>query len=392
MAEPTTTRNVVVAIAAAIAMLLISEGAVRLLAGGLAKPPQWSQGLTDLKARRLSTASGRQHADAVFAGASQTLTAFDPSLVDRAAGGGLRTYNGALLAAVPSISQQWLRDTVLPKKRPKLVMLGLTPLDFLDTGPTLTRGLALWRAAQATRPGALGAADRWAAAHFDLVRYRTALRSPGDVLRAGVRVARNEPTPVVPDIARNIPVLTQAGWFNAFVNVTFAPSPGATEEVRQRLLPAGTTRSAAQVVALRDTVRMLRARHIRVVIVSMPVTDTVVNLYPGGGANAPYAQMLRALAGDLHVPFYDLDRAIHINELFADQTHLNGAGASVASIAVGSELSRWIQGADAGSATADVLAVLRRVTDPSGTAVRPKLDAELAHRAIESATSRASTS
>ena len=120
----------------------------------------------------------RGRAEVVFAGTSMMRDAALPAEMSICRGPGSTCYNASLSAGVPTVMEHWLLDVVVPTLRPRVVVLGLSSLDFNDRGPRQKEAIATYTRAPEIRDDVYARAARAAARVSYLVRYRAVLRQP----------------------------------------------------------------------------------------------------------------------------------------------------------------------------------------------------------------------
>jgi hypothetical protein len=253
-------------------------------------------------------------ADVVFVGTSLVNGAADAFVAARGVGGGHGAYNAALSAGLPLIMEPWTTDVVLPRLRPKLLVLGLSSMDFADSAAARTFEAALEDSPAGGQAlgteSVLEKLDRWVTDRSDLWRHRFALREPRTVLnaiRGRAKTPSGEYGPVRP------------GGRTAYPQRRAGGPVGLGPPVQ------GWRLGRESPAAIRRLIRLAKAREVKVVLVDMPITQTYVDRHPQGERDfRRYVRALRELARSEQVRLleYSSTRAAH---LFVDQVHLRTA-------------------------------------------------------------------
>lgn len=285
--------------AAFIAAVLVAEIAIRLLGTVLPEPRTWYHDIAQAKAEQLDSMTG-ENLDILFAGTSQTYYAIGPRLVDDQLG--TKSYNAAIPAGVPPLQERWLVHQVLRRVDTDVVVWGVSVLDLND-GRDLSV-VEAYSSAHATRQGTLADADRWLARRSALFRYRHHVVDPNawqqrtkmEAIRSAIR----------PDGQRRPAKRT----------------PSEAERLRiERQVVADYKVGGPMAKSLRRTVKELRERDIRVVLVWLPVPPRLIDLLPDPKVEQAAGEETRQLAADLGVTFVDVSDGFH-NRDFLDYTHM----------------------------------------------------------------------
>jgi hypothetical protein len=294
----------------AIVIVLLAEAAVRLAAPVLPRPLDWSDGTAQAKVDEMNSLKRHGGADVVFAGTSQMMLGVDPVQFQQNDPQHRSDFNAALGAGTPQLMERWLLDQVVPRLHPKVVVWGLSTLDFSQE--KRNPALVAYNQARATRPGWLGALDRFGERHSRLLYYRPVLRVPGDD-RLAVEAALGASNAATP-------LLGPAGQWLRYN----APSQLAVEA--QRGTATSSNFGAVPIAAIERTVRRLVSEGVQVVLVDVPIPDASLST---AGANANHLAALarvRDLGVQLHIPVLDLSSGFHGRGLFIDLLHLSMVG------------------------------------------------------------------
>lgn len=304
------------AIAATVVLLLGTELAVRAIADRLPPRLEWHTAEAQKKVAQMDALARAGGADVVFVGSSVVRNGAEPDVITAALG--VTAYNAGLTAGVPRLMEPWTLDVVLPRLRPKVLVIGVTSFDFSEAQQRAF--YEAFRASPAARramgtDSVLDRVDRWLGDHVDLWGYRQSLRRPTVVLDA----LRDRPLPADPDVDdTKSNGRDAAGELRTFDQRT----PGAAG------LPVNDwSLGTDDPAALGRLVAGARARGVAVLLVDMPVTDEYVAKHPHGAADyATYLQALHALAKSEGVPLVELD-AMRDHSFFLDEVHMNRLGA-----------------------------------------------------------------
>lgn len=179
--------------AASLVVLLLAEGTVRLISGHLPPPTSGDTQELVIKKEQMEALAEQGQVEVAFLGNStmdagldatrfgQTSTAFDTA------------YNAALLGIPLDTQARWFGEVVLPILDPQVVVLGMNPVDVLQS--YYTEGeLAVVNASFHSRfreieQGPAAAINRVAYDDSYLIRYRGSLRAPFHVVEAAWNTA-----------------------------------------------------------------------------------------------------------------------------------------------------------------------------------------------------------
>lgn len=336
-----------------VVVLLAGEGYVRLIAAHLPAPTDTEAELT-LKYAQVREAAGRpvRGADVVYMGNSMTDAAVRPDLVSAARPGLGSGYNAAVLGMPVPQQARWLREFVLPAQRPRLVVLGVSPLDLLDTpvfdDPQEFVQRKFDHSLDALRPSVLERIDDRLSHLSYLVRYRIAFRNPSMLARAtGRRLTGG-------DVKNDRAVFQQATLADgrqvrrdaAFWRETLA-ADGAIGNYRALTFDPGSVRlftpaerhhlasGQLQLDWLRRLVAAARSTGAKVVAF-VPPLEPIVAGEPGPDPTAyrHAVALLRTGLARLHVPAVDVGSIGLGPGSFADTAHLNDEGSAAFSRAL----------------------------------------------------------
>ena len=293
------------------AILLAVELAVRAVAPSLPAPVTWSSEEQAAKVARMQSLASRQRPATVFVGSSVADIGIDPATFASS------SYNAGLRGSSMEMIDLWTRLVVVPRLRPSTVVIGLSSREMTPKDPQQRKATRDFLSAPAVRSlmhrqTIVGRIDRRVGQISSLYRYRTVLRRP--LLALGRQRGLDSGV-----------VLTGAGWDRSSAGATFNGGPG----IRQFLStgPLGHWElGSAEVGSLRSLLAFLRDRHIKAVVVAMPVTEELVSLHPHGRLDVDRAlAAMRDVAAAGGARF--VDEGVWESRWFSDPIHLNGSGA-----------------------------------------------------------------
>jgi hypothetical protein len=289
----------------------VAEAVVRRLSERLPEARLWHDPVAQLKVGQMEA---RRRAGevrgVVFAGSSQVLEGVLPSRV--APELGRRAYNAALHRGFLPLTERWLLDEVLPRLRPRLVVLGVGVLDLTDNGVGQYEVLERFEASAARRDDPRSRLRRLACERSALVRHGLPSRAPTVVLR-DLRIGPE-------------------GEGLEFADATeYRLSEKKRDYIEGELLADYDTGPKC-LSALGRIVDGIRAQGAAVVVVELSHTDELLPMLPGGAARVDRARReLRRVLGELEVRLVDDLAGTKDHEWYADCIHFNGAGMQMAS-------------------------------------------------------------
>ncbi len=298
---------------AGLVVLAVAELTGRTLVAASDAPAlRWHDHSAELKIEQMDELD---HVSTVIVGTSMAQQALVPRDLEAWLGS---SYNAGLNGGVPVVAEQWLRDQVTPRIEPDRVLWGLGPLDISATYGNAT--LNAYERALATKEGVPATAERATAAISSLVRNRTVLRDPSELLGRKATARRNS----------RADALAATGERGERIEFQTAVTPARAAEVRGRITPFALDRD--DLAAIVRSVQQLRTGGVEVILVQLPVPPRFEELYPGGPDQAAMVDSaLDALARELDVPLVRTSGS-YTNSDFVDYTHLNQAAAARFSI------------------------------------------------------------
>jgi hypothetical protein len=307
----------------AILVVALAEVGLRIAAPHIPEPLTWDNWQTQNKSEAMQRLSADGGASVVSVGSSMVISGFDPDLFTRL----LRridpterrpAFNAALAGSNIHLTELWTLDVVVPRLRPKIVVIGMNSAEFNRNGVELFENLFVdspaWRKVSGDGSAFQKIKDDFSDWSY-LVRYRQVLRNPTGFFRVSLDRVRGEVsrTGVTADIKR-------------FQSAPYGIRPSL------RKLAADIFHDyevgPARVEALGRLVDTLNAKGITVVLVRMPITKDEIPFHPHGAADyAEFERIFDAFVAqhpDAHylnaMPFFPS------TEWFRDPHHLNLKG------------------------------------------------------------------
>ncbi|MGH2758304.1 MAG: hypothetical protein ACRDKJ_01950 [Actinomycetota bacterium] len=287
----------------------------------------WREPLVGAKVRRMDALSRRPSIDVVFAGSSQMLFAGDPVMLRRNLGVRWSSYNAALWGAPPVVNEHWLLDVVQPRLRPKVVVLGVSPVDFVEADTDVP--VRNYFNAPAVRDDWIGSVERAASSRFSLVRHRRSLRSYSALFDSIGRRRRGEAGPRVFGAG-----IDAFGRMRSRDNDRFR-GDDAARAVVAGVVERGWEPSEVQRDAFVRTVRGLVARGIEPIVMEMAVSGPFIDLLGGSQAYSSFRSFLSKETDALGVTLLDAAGGASDTRFFIDFDHVNRDGANVFNSIVG---------------------------------------------------------
>ena len=303
---------------AALAVMLSVEGGVRALQKSLPEPVEWYDQLAQVKVEHMDGFNRREvQTDVVFAGTSMVFRGISPRVFDRASEGETFSYNAALLSGLPPIMERWILEEVEPRLNPRVVVYGLSSIDFHER--RYKRPLKAYESAPATRTGVMASLQRMSSHVLELVRFRATLRDPEQWRE--IRTARKQ---------SDGPVERARESMDSRGHIPKTRTKRSPEEEIERLREnvfRGYEVSDRGSRSITRIVRTLKRRGVDVVLVSMPVPRRYVDVHPRRALDFMRAKShIADLAERLEVPFLDMSDSMK-SKMFVDYTHLGKKGA-----------------------------------------------------------------
>jgi len=313
----------------AVAVLLAAEVVLAVADRALPDPVDFYNETAHAKAIQMEEIAREEHGtDIVFIGPSTVYRGIDVDLFEREDTRGRSAYNAGVQGGYPPIMRRWAREEVVPRLRPRIVVYGLSTLDFHDR---IFRGsVGAYRTARATRRDLWGAGDRALSSISRVFKYRNLLHDPTEYPYVQRVVTRGEPDRV----DRRLRELSPGGF------APKAPVPPRERDRKDRAILSGFRIGVRGTKAVTATVEDLQAQGIEVVFVEMPAPDRFVALHPRGRTDLRMFQRhIQGLAEDLGVELHSPPPQLRNGGLFADNAHYNARGARAFTLWLASELA-----------------------------------------------------
>ncbi|MDH5420566.1 MAG: hypothetical protein OEY55_02040, partial [Acidimicrobiia bacterium] len=300
-------------------VVVLLEGAARLLAPHIPGQLVWDTQFTQDKADQIAAAD---LVDVVYVGSSVVNAGIDPGLVSansRFDSG----YNAAIPSTTPSTWKIWMRDLVFPDLCPSVVVIGISVRDYNDGNVGIPFDLRSYlpSAGRLELYGQFTSAslEQQIGRYSAFVRIRSRLRQPEKVARFLMlgRVPGWPATVLTPDGR-------YTGWDdNEFVD----PSPEGIEQLTTKVF-VNFSVGGPEDLAVRAIIEDAQALGGRVVIVRMPtMNELIAPLLPSGQDDLDkFERQVEKLGEDYDLPvivYPDMDDNA---TLFGDLYHMNLAG------------------------------------------------------------------
>lgn len=210
----------------------------------------------------------------------------------------------------------------MPKVRPKVVVIGFSSNELNPHAFDPTSGVKAYRDSRVVRAAdgtgsMVDRADAVLRQHSLLYRYRSSLRHPF--------------TDTVADPNVFDPELTPDGHDLAFASLGYLEKggPAQAQAVIQGVTAAlqGYVVGLENVTVLQEMIRTIRRQGASVLLVAMPVTDSLIRSHPRGGTDYAAAMVAFAGAAERSGATF-VQPGVWPDAVFADPVHLNAAGAA----------------------------------------------------------------
>ncbi len=303
-------------IVAALVVLVLAEIALRVAAPKLGPLNTWNDWEATRKVEVMDALAAKGGASVVFVGSSMTNAALDPLLYSQLSGAPRPAFNAALNGAGTRLFDLWTLRVVVPRLRPKVVVVGLSSRELNDLGSSSEHAYESVRGSPGGRSVATDLSPtEWILRAGDqsyLVRYRQRLRSPSTLFDTPPGAGRASVGP-----------LGQLAALRIFNRPQYL-----TEDFHKNVVPRTLARYSVggrALSSLRHMVEELTAAKIRVVLVEMPVTQDAIDAHPRGADDYRlFEQILGTFASRTQV--IDAHAWFEGTAEFADPFHLNSKG------------------------------------------------------------------
>jgi hypothetical protein len=308
-----------------VVILLAAELFTRLIASHLETPLAWYDYETQRKVQQIDALSHHGGASVVYLGSSVVDFGLVPSVIDQQLGHGTISYNAGLVASIPVQTVKWAETIVLPRLHPKVIVLGLTSYDFEKTDPDRYGIYDEYLGSSGARQvmgtdDPIQAVDRWLGTVSALWFHKYQLRDPAAVLHA----LEGDPAPVDSGAATVDPLGRQTAGQNL-----------QWKKGRPTVNVGRWTLGTKDVAAVDGLITYAHARHIKVVLVNMPVTKNFVAQMPDGQASYNIFNAKVDAIGRSSNSIVLNYQSVSNHAVFRDNIHLNAVGAKLFSIQLG---------------------------------------------------------
>ena len=310
---PTTSkgfRRRLIPLIVALACLALIDVSVRAAVPRTAAFNAWNDWQATHKVEAIDALARRGGSPLVLMGSSMMDYAVDPGTLSKLLDLQHPAFNASLNGAEARLMNFWLLNVVVPRLRPRVVVIGVSSRELNDLGEGTRGAFEAVRDSYGGRTVAndLSPAERILAVGervSGLVRYRSLLRAPSRLFNAepleeGLAVtALGAPThPRRLDVYRTLPPIT--GGF-----AVGGPSMRALERLIERL----------------------EALKIRVLLVEMPISPDGYARHPNGIADyRSFQQAIARFVATTGTSFTDMLSPFPTTEWFGDTLHLNRRG------------------------------------------------------------------
>ncbi len=298
-----------------IAVLVLSELAARVLAGGLPNP-DWNFAQTDRKVAEMEAmAAAGETTDVVLIGNSSVNAAFVARDLEERSGLGT-FFNAGLDGSSMRQTEDWTLNVVVPLIAPETVVIGLTSRDLNDGSSSNaevfdrylnSRGRATFLGEETTGQKVQRALSEVSA----LVKISPFLRDPASLV--------TQYNPDGPDTGEFV-----------LPGEDYNPRPLDVTRTRERALNDYAL-GGVELAALGRLVQQLESQGIEVVVAEMPyVAEDYLDLHPNGVTDYnAYRQLVAAFTAEKGLTYIDLTDHPWTTAEFYDFLHVNSAGIAI---------------------------------------------------------------
>ncbi|MEX2554917.1 MAG: hypothetical protein WEB06_04735 [Actinomycetota bacterium] len=310
---PTTSegkRRRLIPLIVAVACLALVDVSVRAAVPRAASFNAWNDWQATHKVAAIDALARRGGSPLVLMGSSMMDYAVDPGALSKLLGLKRPVFNASLNGAEARLMDFWLLNVVVPRLRPRVVVIGVSSRELNDLGEGTRRAFDAVRDSYGGRAvaGDLSPTERileLGERVSGLVRYRSLLRKPSRLFDA---------EPLEEGLA---------------VSALGAPTHSRRTDVYRTLPPisGGFAVGGSSMRALDHLIGRLESLGIRVLLVEMPISPDGYARHPNGIAD--YRSFQQAVAGFVAakgLPFSDMLSPFPTTEWFGDTLHLNRRG------------------------------------------------------------------
>lgn len=301
--------------------IFLVESLVRLATPVMGPPLKSWNTMQDAKVYKLEE-SNNTHENEIFVfGNSTALIGINPSIMSFASGGKLKVFNAAMNGSTLIHMKTFASDYVIPKQRPKAIILFLAPgtLDIPKPKNLTIHPLSVSLISNETRS--------WLGDRLSLFEYRNNLRDPM-TLNAFRKSLLNRKTGfgIVNSWASDLDIF---GYSTLQYDSRSIIGGWDLSDLDESLSYDGKF--------LKSDVRLLRDL---IEVSSKYGTRVIISTVPLPSLNAQYRLQVETLARTLNIPFISGNDAVTSGDFFADLIHLNVRGAEVFSEFIALELTK----------------------------------------------------
>ncbi len=298
--------------------LVASEVAVRAVESRLPEPRRYISGIAQNFVTEMNLLRARGVTSRVtFIGTSMTQRDIDSNRLETLLGWpDTSIHNVSLPGSQTPVLQRWILQEVVPRIHPKVVVWGISSLEF-NSGRT-EHSIDAYESSRATESGFFGAADR-ALERIALSKNRDALRDPY-LLKSAASGKASRFTQARPLSNRATWQLTYPKRSPQQLLKFQATHRKYVHDVQLHRFKTGPR----ELRAFETTIKRLRQLGIHVVVVVMPVPSSYLNAHPNGARD--YEQWRNAAVATANGAGADvvdhLDRSM-ADDQFRDAEHLS---------------------------------------------------------------------
>ena len=297
-------------------VLALLEVSARLAAPSLpVDPGKWPRAEIAQKLDQIhDMVSDRETAEVVFVGSSMMAGGIDPVAFTESSG--VTSYNAGFAGPTIRTITPWTVDIVEPLLHPKVVVVGMQSREMNDNAPKGETMYDKFITSPGYKQAASSVANRFEGeleALSFFLRYRRAFRRPADLFSSDA--AALEDAKVRKEIGPRGSRIEDAGTYRAadkFINTLY------------RKMLIDFTVGGVEYDALVQLHEDLEARGVRLVVLSMPVTDDYAPIHADPvGDMAAYHEVLDRFASETGVTIIDAEDAFPNPEVFREPIHLD---------------------------------------------------------------------
>lgn len=294
----------------AVAFLVLADVAVRTAVPRAASLNAWNDWQATNKVEAIDALARRGGSSVVLMGSSMMDYAVDPAALSKELGLKRPAFNASLNGAEARLMHFWLLNVVVPRLRPRVVVIGVSSRELNDLGKGTREAFEAVRHSYGGRAVAndLSPTERvldMGERVSGLVRYRSLLRKPTRLFDA---------EPLEEGLA---------------VSALGSPTHRRRLDAYKALPPieGGFAVGGSSMRALEHLIERLMSSKIRLVLVEMPIAPDGYARHPNGMTDyRRFQQTLARVVTTTGAHFVDMLAPFPTSEWFADSVHLNRQG------------------------------------------------------------------